>query len=132
MSTLTEPDWKWYVGYSDEEYSSGPYQTRAEAVYIAKEEYEGGYIVEGYKEPIDLAKHFEADWFLENFEDNNYELAGPDDPLIQITKDQQTDLEAMVRQAIRDWQQKHNLVFMPWTFTETRNEDYIDGEMGNS
>lgn len=132
MSTLTEPDWKWYVGHSDEEYESGPYDTREEAVYIAREEYEGAYIVEAYKKPIDLALHFQADWFLENFEDNNYDLSNPDgDPLIHTTPDQEKDLEAMVRQTIREWQQKHNLVFMPWFFTGARNEDYVNGEVGD-
>lgn len=130
MSTL---NWKWYVGHSNEEYSSGPFDTREEAIYIAKEEYGGGYIVEAYKTPFNLANQFEVDRFLEDVEDNNYELANPDGgALIDITKDQEKDLQAMVRQAITDWQQKHNLVFMPWMFTDSRNEEFISGEVADT
>jgi hypothetical protein len=131
MSTL---NWQWYVGYSDESYSGGPYDTREEAVQIAKEEFDGGYIVEAYKLPIDLARHFEVDRFLEDFEDNNYELGNFEEggPIIDITKDQAKDLEEMVRNTIADWQKKHNLVFMPWAFTDSRNEEFIRGEMADT
>jgi hypothetical protein len=130
MSTLNDPDWGWYVGYTDELYSSGPHATRDEAVYIAKEEFEGGYIVEAYKRPIDLASFFEIRSFLEDFEDNNYEFGNEDgDPIIDITPAQQKELEDMVRQAINNWQTRNGLVFLPWAFTQTRNEEYINGEV---
>jgi hypothetical protein len=130
MSTLTNPDWGWYVGYTDESYPSGPHNTREEAVQIAKEEFEGGYIVEAYRRPIDLSQHFEVDRFLEDFEDSNYDLGNEDgDPLIDITPAQEKELEEMVRQAIKNWQTRNGLVFLPCAFTDTRNEEYIHGEV---
>lgn len=130
MSTL---NWKWYVGHYEEEFSSGPYETREEAVQIAKEEYEGGWIIEAYKSPIALAPYFDARNFVERAEDDGYEFSNESgDPLFDITKDQMKELEEMVRQTITDWQKKHNLVFMPWTFTGQRNLEFIDGEMADS
>lgn len=133
MSTLNQQNWGWYVGYTDEEYSSGPYQTRAEAVQIAKEEFEGAYIVEAYKQPESLAAHFDANRFLEYAEENVYDMANPDgDPIFDPTGAQIDDLEKRVRATIERWQEDHKLVFMPWMFTDTRNEEFIDGEMGDS
>jgi hypothetical protein len=127
MSTL---NWEWYVGHTDESYSSGPFATREEAVQVAKEEFEGGYIIEAYKQPLDLPAFFEVDRFLEDFEDNNYEHGSENgDPLIDISPAQEKELEEMVRQAIKNWQTRNGLVFLPWAFTDTRNEEYIHGEV---
>lgn len=133
MSTLTEPDWKWYVGYHEEEYSSGPYETRAEAVQIAKEEYEGGWIIEAYKRPESLARYFNANNFLEHAEEAAYDLANESgDPIFDPTGPQIDDLETRVRATIEKWQADHKLEFIPWTFTGQRNLERIDGEMGDS
>ncbi len=133
MSTLTEPKWHWYVGHYEEEYTSGPYETRAEAVQIAKEEYESGWIIEAYKRPISLAAYFDAGEFLERAEELGYDFSNENgDPLFDVDMDQMKDLQQRVRSTIKQWQADHKLEFIPWTFTGQRNMEFIDGEMGDS
>ncbi len=133
MSTLNEPKWQWYVGYHDDEFSSGPYETREEAVQIAKDEYdEGGWIIEAYKRPVSLAAYFDAGDFLERAEEDGYDFANENgDPLFDVDMDQMKDLQQRIRSAIEQWQADHKLEFIPWTFTGQRNLEFINGEMGD-
>jgi hypothetical protein len=120
-------EWKWYAGFSDEvfEYEC---DTREEAVYYAQNECReaGGYIVEARKEPLSLAKYFDADNFLAHAEDAAYDYASEDgSPLFEVSVYQRTDLEQAVRAAFTEWQRRNKLVFMPWRFTNQRNDEFI-------
>jgi hypothetical protein len=126
---MPEPDWKWYVGYSDKIYESGPIDTREEAIRIAREEFEGGYIIEAYKGDVQLSDYFDTDWFIEDANERTHVFQGlGGDPLFDPSIDQQRDLQLMVRETIKEWSQKHELTFTPWCFTHQRNEEYIDGK----
>lgn len=129
MSTL---NWKWYVGNDEAIYTSGPYDTREEAVQIARDEFEGGYIIEAYKLPVELSAFFDANRFLEDAEELAYDLTNElGDPIFDPTGAQIDDLEKRIRVAIKQWQEDHKLVFMPFMFTGTRNGEYINGEVGD-
>ena len=130
MSVL---DYKWYVGSSEELFNTGPLDTREEAVHIAKEEYEGAWIIEAYKRPVDLSNYFDVDFFLENAEEAVYDMGNEDDiPVFDITHQQAAHLQAVVRTAIQQWQAEQNLVFLPWAFTDQRNLEFIDGEVADT
>ena len=132
MSTLTQPDWKWYVGHYEETFTSGPYDTRDEAVQIARDEYEGAWIIEAYKRPLKLSSFFDEDRFLEDAEEDCSDLGNEDgDAIFYVTDAQAHDLVTRVRATIDQWQLDHGLVFMPWIFTGQRNLEFINGEMGD-
>lgn len=125
---MTQPDWKWYAGSNEEEFHSGPFDTREEAVYAL--DGEGGFIIEAHKHLESLASYFDAHRFLEDAEDSAYDMANPDGgPLFDATGAQIIDLEKRVREAIDQWQESHNLVFEPWAFFGTRNLERINGEV---
>lgn len=132
MSALKDPDWKWYVGHSEDYFTGGPYDTRDEAVYIAKEEFEGGWILEAHKRPVKLSAYFDEDQFLEHAGERSYDLSGEDgEPIFDVTDAQAHDLVTRVRAAIDQWQLDHGLVFMPWVFSGQRNLEFIDGKVGD-
>lgn len=125
----TETRWSWWVGSDDERYYN-ECASREEAVRIAKEEYDGAYIVEAAKPSnIMLSEYFVADWFMEGAEEHAYDDHG--DPeggygtVFEITAAQQADLETKVRAAIDAWQTEHELVFTGFKFSEARNSEYI-------
>lgn len=119
-------EWKWWFGTNNEHYST-ECADREEAVYIATHEYDGGYIIEARQDPLILSRWFDAVDFLERAEELACEDYSNDDgdALFDATADQRKDLEVMVRAAIDAWQAKHELVFMPYRFTDTRNGEYI-------
>ena len=122
--------WSWWVGKDDERYTT-ECDTREEAVMIAREEYEGGYIVEARKpDNIPLSRYFGADQFIEDAEDNAYEDHADEEsgvPVFDVTPDHIKDLQAMVGAAIDEWQAKHGLVFSAFKFSASRNEAWIAG-----
>ncbi|MGY6705889.1 hypothetical protein [Roseinatronobacter sp.] len=122
--------WSWWVGKDDERYTT-ECGSHDEARYIAREEYEGAFIVEAKKpENIALSGYFDADHFLERAEENAYDShADPegDAPVFDATPDQREDLQAVVRAAIDQWQAKHSLVFSGFLFSAARNQEWIDG-----
>jgi len=125
MSTL---NWKWYAGSNEEEFHSGPFDSREEAI-DALDGY-GGFIIEAHKADIQLASYFDAVEFIENAEENGYEFSSPDgEYLFDVSTHQLLHLQEMVKDAISEWQKTHNLVFTPWAFSGTRNLERIDGEM---
>ncbi len=129
---MSETNWKWYVGYSEEEFTSGPYDTRDEAVQIARDEYEGGWIIEAHKSPLSLAAHFDVEDFLERAEEEVCEYSNPDgETIFDVTELQRNDLKLRVMQTIEQWQIDHNLKFEPWVFTGQRNLEFINGEVGD-
>ena len=121
---MNEQEWKWYSGPDGETFTSGPFNTREQA--IAELDGEGGYVILARKVPLRLSGYFDVDTFLEQAEESAYDMANEDgDPLFDVTKDQQEDLQARVRTAIEAWQYAHGLTFMPWSFSETKNLEKI-------
>lgn len=127
---MTQPDWKWYAGSNEEEFHSGPFDTREEAI-IALDGY-GGFIIEARKLPLALSSCFDAVRFFDEAEESVYELANPEGELLfEATDTQIEDLEKRVRKTIDQWQDEHNLVFFPWFFSQSRNLERINGEVGD-
>ena len=118
-------EWKWYSGTNDENFSNGPFDTREQAV--AELDGYGGYVVLARKVPLRLSEYFDVDTLLENAEDVAYDLCNEDgDPLFDVSKEQSKDLQARIRAAIDAWQYAHNLTFVPWAFTGTKNLERIE------
>ena len=127
---MTQPDWKWYAGSNEEEFHSGPFDTREEAI-IALDGY-GGFIIEARKSLLSLSKFFDARGFLDQAEEDAWEHANENGDLVfDVTNEQVVNLETRVREAIVQWQDEHNLVFVPWFFSQSRNLERIDGEVGD-
>lgn len=121
-------DWRWWFGNDDEVFTT-ECATREEAVSIATEEYDGGYICEARAyQNMPLAGFFDAERFIEDAEDKASDLTSPDhghDVLFEVTPEQEADLERSVRAAIALWQKRHGLAFKPWMFERSRNHEYI-------
>lgn len=121
-------EWKWWVGHDEERYHT-ECDTRDEAVYIASEEQDGGYIVEAVKPSnIKISRYFDAHMFVESAEDDalddfgdpeGYVLVFDVEPVVRV------DLEVMVRATIDAWQAKHGLIFTGFQFAASRNQEYI-------
>lgn len=125
---MANENWKWWVGHDDERYHT-ECDTREEAVYIASEEQEGGYIVEATKpENIAVSRYFGATDFMEAANERAYEDFGDhegDGEVLSSTSEQDADLQTMVRATIDTWQQKHGLIFRAFQFSACRNGEYI-------
>lgn len=122
---MTE-NWKWYAGWNDEEFHSGPFDTREEAIKAL----DGlrGFIIEARKIPIKLSSYFDAEYFLEVTEEDACDLSNPDgDQIFNVPKEALVGLQVWVRAAIDQWQEVNNLVFESWAFNESRNLERIDG-----
>lgn len=118
-------EWKWYSGSNEETFEYGPFDTREQA--IAELDGEGGYVIMARKVPLRLSGYFDADTLLENAEDAAHDACNEDgDPVFDIDSDHKADLEARVRAAIEVWQYAHNLTFVPWAFTGTKNLESIE------
>lgn len=117
-------EWKWYSGSNEEQFSGGPFDTREEA--IADLDGYGGYIVLARKVPLRLSGYFDVDTFLEQAEEAAYDLCNESgDTLFDLSKEQSEDLQARIRTAIEAWQYAHNLTFVPWAFTGSKNLERI-------
>ena len=117
-------EWKWYSGSDQEQFSGGPFDTREQA--IADLDGCGGYIVLARKVPLRLSGYFDIDAFMESAEEAAYELCNENgDPLFDVSKEQSEDLQARIRAAIEAWQYAHNLTFVPWAFTESKNLERV-------
>ena len=139
MTAADQPSWGWWAGSSPEHFHIGPHPTRQEAIDAAvverigefKDEFGnwkiGLHILEAYKDSIDLSLHFEAnDWLSLVDEHQLVDDANENgDPLIDVTIEDEEDLQVRVRAAIRDWQAARNIVVEPYTFTKTRNPEYV-------
>ena len=129
---MTKVLWSWWVGSDDERFHT-ECSSREEAVRIAKEEYEGAYIVEAAKPSnIMLSEYFDAERFLEEADERAYDDHGdPEgcyDEVFATTVAQRSDLEAKVRAAIGAWQDEHGLVFTGYKFSASRSSEYISPE----
>lgn len=124
-------EWNWWVGHTDERYTT-QCDTRDEAVEIAKEEYDGAYIVEA-KGPAELklSSYFSADRFLESADEQAYDNHADEDsgdPIFDVSSDEMGALQTMIRMAIDEWQELHDLKFKGFKFQNQRNEEYIGVE----
>ena len=120
--------WAWWVGSSDEFFTQ-ECETRAEAVEVARDEFEGAYICEAITEAVSLSSYFCAHPFIEEVEEQNEpDLLGEygEGPIFDCSIEQIEDLEHMVRAAIDAWQKKHKLQFVPFVFTSMRNDEFIN------
>jgi hypothetical protein len=118
-------EWKWYAGSNEETFEHGPFDTREQA--IAELDGYGGYVIMARKVQLKLSQYFDAATFLENAEDDAYDMANEDgDPIFDMTSDQQADLQARVRAAIEGWQYAQGLTFIPWGFNGTKHLERIE------
>ena len=128
--TQNAEKWSWWVGKDDERYTT-ECNTRDEAAMIAREEYEGAWIIEAKKpDNILLSAYFDVFRFIEDAEENAYEDHADEDagdPIFDVTPEQISDLQTMVRAAIDDWQARHGLVFQGFKFSASRNGEWISG-----
>jgi hypothetical protein len=121
-------NWMWWVGHDDERYHT-ECSTKEEAVYIASEEQDGGYIVEAMKPGnINISQFFDAHMFVENAEDSACDDYGDPEGQVEVfpTKpEQRADMEKMVRAAMDAWQEKHGISFTGFQFKASRNHEYV-------
>ncbi|TNE55193.1 MAG: hypothetical protein EP341_05430 [Sphingomonadales bacterium] len=124
-------EWSWWVG-SDEERYTTECGSKEEAVRIAKEEYEGAYIVEAIKPGnIPLSGYFDAHMFMERADENAWDDHGDpegDMPVFDAPPDLRNDLQDMVRATIDAWQLKHGIKFTSFAFAASRNHEYIPAD----
>jgi len=129
---MSTNSWKWYSGDNEENYSYGPFDTREEAIDEARGGYGddvGIHVIEAIKGEIRVRDYIGADHILEEAEERAYDLRGEgDDNIFDVTLDQEKDLAVMLKTACDAWQIKHDLRFVPWVFTSTRNAAYIAPE----
>ncbi len=125
---MSDEEWRWWVGHSEERYHT-ECDTREEAVRIATEEQDGGWICEAIKpDNLLLSGFFRADRFVEDAEEWAYEDYGDPEgnqPLFEVSPDDLKELDAAVRQVIDAWQQESGLTFTSWQFSKMRNEEYV-------
>ena len=123
--------WKWWVGYDDERFHT-ECETREEAVYIAREEQDGGWIVEAKKaNNLLLSGYFDARDFVDMADEQAQADLGDFEDCSEVfeVNDAATDaLESAVREAIDKWQEAHGLRFTVWRFSDQRNLEYIPAE----
>lgn len=131
---MADGQWGWWVGHSEERYHT-ECDSREEAVRIATEEQDGGYICEAQKnDDLRLSRYFTADRLIEYAEECSYDDFGDPDgdfPIFEVSSDQGADLEKRVRAAIDEWQADHGLTFKAWKFSAQRNEEYIPAAAGS-
>lgn len=125
-----DENWSWWVGHDDESFTT-ECGSRDEAVWIAREEYEGAWIVEALPPAeLRLSAYFDASRFAEDTEDAAYDdHRDPlgDLPIFDLNTDQIKSLQSAVRSAIDHWQDRHGLTFRGWQFSASRNHEYIEG-----
>jgi hypothetical protein len=125
---MTSENWEWWVGHEDELAYHTSCDTREEAVRIASEDQDGGYICEAIQPAVHLKDYFRADRFLDNAEDDAWDDHGNpegDNNMFEVTPDQEKALETKVRAAIAEWQAEQGLHFVGFKFSAQRNEEYI-------
>jgi len=125
--------WQWWVGRDEEVFTYGPMETRDEAIQVGKSDLNGEFfLVEARQDNIELSDWFDVVDLLDKLDDLLYEqdLGGPNGEIstYNVTRDQQNDLQVIIRSAIATWQTKHGIVIKPWRFTGKRNlESFGDG-----
>ena len=135
--------WKWWAGDSGEWYTSGPHDTRDEAISCATGECRGEFqdgedgnkwklgfhVVEARQDPLRLADWIRADSLLEiaDEEVGEHDRAGEyvGGAWFNTTPEQDADLVARIKRACDEWQAAHNLVFSARTFSNSRADEFV-------
>jgi hypothetical protein len=125
-------DWKWWVGQGGERYTSGPHDSREQAIEAGREEYTGDAfdICEAKQDPLKVSDWIDADrmleWAEEQVEDSERVCWEFDDPpYFPVKPDQEKDLVERIKRACDEWQEAHCLVFTVSTFSAVRNHETI-------
>nr|WP_278520119.1 hypothetical protein [Brucella anthropi] len=131
---MTEKRWKWYAGSNDEHYAIGPCDTRSDAIEEARDSFGddvGIHVIEAVKSEVYLRDYISASTVIEEAEESAYDMRNPDsdDNIFDVSGEEIKDLAAMLKAACDAWQVKHNLHFVPWCFTSTRNAEFIAPEV---
>lgn len=132
--------WRWYAGYDEEYFQIGPCDNREEAIDAAKwdglgefKDDEGNWkqaihLVEARKDGLRLSEWINVEGALERAVDSFHDsdrASEYDEDVFDMTKDQEADLTARIKRVCDEWQDHHRLVFPTWTFSATRNRDYV-------
>lgn len=125
--------WKWYAGNNDESYACGPFDTREEAIEDARDQFgedTGIHVIEAIKGEVRLCDYIGANSILEEAEERAYDLRNEDcdDNIFDVSLEMEKDLAVMLRTACDAWQIKHDLRFIPWCFTDSRNSGFIEAD----
>lgn len=134
-------EWKWWGGTDEEVCTWGPYDTRDEVIQAGIEdgcgEFQdesgkwkiGFHIVEARKDHLRLSDWIDADRALERADESvaDSDLASEydDGGYFDCTTEQQRDLERRIKSACDEWQDHHGLAFKTWTFSASRNNEYV-------
>lgn len=137
-------NWNWWASYDGgERLTIGPAKSRDELIQMLRSDRCGEYqddqgqwrlkahICEYRDNNQDLAEWLDVEEILdlaaERMDDNG--CGAEEDcphPLEEITPDQANDLQATIRAAVREWQQRHRLPLHCWYFRESRNSETLD------
>ena len=133
---MIDNNWKWYAGNNDESYACGPFDTREEAIEEALGQFgddTGIHVIEAIKGEVRLCDYIGASSILEEAEERAWDLRNQDsdDNIFDVSLEMEKDLAVMLRTACDAWQIKHDLRFIPWCFTSTRNSEFIASEVDN-
>lgn len=141
---MSDANWGWYASGDEENYTVGPEGSREaiiqaaliDEVGLAWDRNEDGtwdynfHIMEAYKLPIDLAEYFDADSWIEDLDNGPlFDVLDPDGEGLgaYISSEDTASLQAVVREALTKWQKQTGFHHEPWTFTGTRNGEWIRG-----
>lgn len=130
---MIDSNWKWYAGNNDESYACGPFDTREEAIEEARGQFgddTGIHVIEAIKGEVRLRDYIGASSILEEAEERAYDLRNEDcdENIFDVSTEMEKDLAVMLRTACDAWQIKHDLRFIPWCFTSSRNSEFIEAE----
>ncbi|SDG35396.1 hypothetical protein [Pelagibacterium luteolum] len=140
---MSTNEWKWWGGVDEEVCTYGPFDTKedviAEAAADGTGEFQdengnwkiGVHVVEARKDPLRLADWIgDADELMERAEesvsDSDRASSEHDEPpYFECSKDQEADLERRIKAACDEWQAEHKLTFTTFTFSASRNHEYV-------
>jgi hypothetical protein len=136
-----EGEWKWWGGTNQEVCTWGPCDTREQAIAEGIEdgcgEFQdetgkwkiGFHIVEARNDPLRLSDWIDTEAALErageSVGDSDRASENDDGDYFGATREQQADLEKRIKAACDDWQTANGLVFETWTFSSSRNNEYV-------
>lgn len=127
--TDTENAWQWYAAHDDEGPASGPYTTREAAIAAARAE--GNRVIYQALPPakLELAAYVSVDCMIEQAEasaqDDHGNADWSDALIFDLSKDQLTDLDDALRDAINAWQDAQNLEFKGCVFEDMRALEWL-------
>jgi len=125
-------DWGWYASGDGEMYEIGPEPTR-DAIILRANDYFSGepyHILEARKDLVQVADYFDADEFLTELEEGKLADQCTEDRLFaNINERHRVELTLKVREAIAEWQRRHDIKILPWLFSESRNAEIIDNSL---